>query len=834
MKKLSILLLAVVALLFVGMYNAPTAQAAETNVSFDVTVVEDGEIVTLPALTGQYGKNMSFDAGGLLVENKEFAYHILNGIVIESPTHNVLVSGSSNLIVVIQTVGTEVTTFIDVNGKLLDANTTGQAPLNVPLKPGFDFDGFVDLEGTDKPVKVATYTRKTDVATIAVTVNGGSKDLVDVKYNDVVTLQPADMDNFKYWADANGKFVSSKPNYKFTALKDVTFEAVTVGDIPALTSVYMTSVDIRDGYESYLAQIELKEGESLLEYGYLTSETEMGDIVVGAQGVEKVSSTALNPLTNEFLMSFPLVKFLNIRAYALVDNGTTQTYVYNELPGSFASDLFISEYIEGSSNNKAIEIYNGTGQTVDLSKYSLVQYNNGNASFGTYRLDLTGTIDHGSTYVIANNSASAEINSKANLTTTSTVMGFNGNDSIGLISKTDNSIIDLVGTKSSADFAKDTTLIRKPHVNSPSVNWIETDWKIEQVDYINDLGIHTTSVSGTQYSDSQSIIKDALSLPEYADIKADGSIELPSTGANGTTITWVADLPEYIDVANKIVTVPIDHDEIVTLTATISKGTLSKTVTRLVHIGLTAADRLAIENSIIAELELVDGSQFAGGSEVSLPSEIEGINILWTYNPSNLVVDGKFIEVEEDTALTLTATFTVPGRDEVEYNAIVTVKFEEGGSTSPTILTETVTFGNGNSSASNVNTNNFIALWNDRASDNLDITAPELKSLLKVYTYATLSENANLSIKVGSGTAGGVALNIDFSRINIESVVINARVYGTDTGVKLVVNSVESPVLTSQNTNYTFDINSNSFSLTLVGKRAYISSITFTYSVNPQ
>lgn len=233
MKKLSILLLAVVALLFVGMYNAPTAQAAETNVSFDVTVVEDGEIVTLPALTGQYGKNMSFDAGGLLVENKEFAYHILNGIVIESPTHNVLVSGSSNLIVVIQTVGTEVTTFIDVNGKLLDANTTGQAPLNVPLKPGFDFDGFVDLEGTDKPVKVATYTRKTDVATIAVTVNGGSKDLVDVKYNDVVTLQPADMDNFKYWADANGKFVSSKPNYKFTALKDVTFEAVTVGDIPA-------------------------------------------------------------------------------------------------------------------------------------------------------------------------------------------------------------------------------------------------------------------------------------------------------------------------------------------------------------------------------------------------------------------------------------------------------------------------------------------------------------------------------------------------------------------------------------------------------------------------
>ena len=32
-----------------------------------------------------------------------------------------------------------------------------------------------------------------------------------------------------------------------------------------------------------------------------------------------------------------------------------------------ASDLIISEYIEGSSNNKALELYNGTGATIDLS-----------------------------------------------------------------------------------------------------------------------------------------------------------------------------------------------------------------------------------------------------------------------------------------------------------------------------------------------------------------------------------------------------------------------------------------------------------------------------------
>ena len=790
MKKLSILLLAMVALLFVGMYNAPTAQAAETNVSFDVTVVKDGDIVTLPALTGQYGKNMSFDAAGLLVENMEFAYHILNGKVIESPTHNVLVSGSSNLIVVIQSVGTEVTTFIDVNGKLLDANTTGQAPLNVPLKPGFDFDGFVDLEGTDKPVKVATYTRKTDVATIAVTVNGGSKDLVEVKYNDVVTLQPADMDNFKYWADANGKFVSSNPNYKFTALKDVTFEAVTVGDVPALTSVYMTSVDIRDGHESYLAQIELKEGDSLLEYGYLTSETEMGDIVVGAQGVEKISSTALNPLTNEFLMSFPLVKFLNIRAYALVDNGTTQIYVYNELSGSFASDLFISEYIEGSSNNKAIEIYNGTGQTVDLTNYSVGLYANGDSA-GLFS-SLSGTLAHGQTYVISNSSSNPDILSVSDRTYSyesgSFGANWNGDDAVALLKN--QNIIDVigvigerpnkswpVGTGATADY----TLVRNSSVISPTSTWNTSEWDVSPQDTTTYLGTHAHDGGTLTLSDSQSILKDALSLPEFADIKADGSIELPSIGANGTTITWVADLPEYIDVDTKAVTVPADHDEIVTLTATISKGTLSKTVTRLVHIGLTDADRLAIENSIIAELELVDGSQFAGGSDVSLPSEIEGINILWTYNPSNLVVDGKFIEVDEDTSLTLTATFTVPGRDEVVYSLIDVIILASGAVQEPELL-NSYNFLDGGSSNNSGYANTNLATNISYASDNPGGTSGTTAWIAN-YANLSLKDATRLGGKLVSTEMGAPSANI---RTNFKSTsiitkveILGAKTFGT-------------------------------------------------------
>lgn len=42
-----------------------------------------------------------------------------------------------------------------------------------------------------------------------------------------------------------------------------------------------------------------------------------------------------------------------------------------------AADLFFSEYVEGSSNNKALEIFNGTGVAVDLSQYSVKLGSNG-------------------------------------------------------------------------------------------------------------------------------------------------------------------------------------------------------------------------------------------------------------------------------------------------------------------------------------------------------------------------------------------------------------------------------------------------------------------------
>jgi len=94
------------------------------------------------------------------------------------------------------------------------------------------------------------------------------------------------------------------------------------------------------------------------------------------------------------------------------------------------SDLFISEYLEGSSNNKAMEIYNPTEAAVDLSKYRLVRANNG-ADTVQYKQPLYGTLASGDVYIFANPSAVTDILSVADIDT-GAVTYYNGDDYMAL------------------------------------------------------------------------------------------------------------------------------------------------------------------------------------------------------------------------------------------------------------------------------------------------------------------------------------------------------------------------------------------------------------------
>jgi hypothetical protein len=64
------------------------------------------------------------------------------------------------------------------------------------------------------------------------------------------------------------------------------------------------------------------------------------------------------------------------------------------------SELFISEYVEGWSNNKALEIYNPTASPINLSQYIVIRFSNGSTTAtASYAVQLTGTIQPYSTHV---------------------------------------------------------------------------------------------------------------------------------------------------------------------------------------------------------------------------------------------------------------------------------------------------------------------------------------------------------------------------------------------------------------------------------------------------
>lgn len=157
------------------------------------------------------------------------------------------------------------------------------------------------------------------------------------------------------------------------------------------------------------------------------------------------------------------------------------------IPQPLVEDIFFSEYGEGSSNNKYLEIYNGTADTVDLSNYLLVNCNNGCDVQGEW--DFSNATDSifgkkiapGDVFVIVHPSARKEL-----LDFGDTRFQFlsNGDDWYGLVRASDSTIVDQIGLFDTVDpgdgwdvagvtaATKDHTLIRKSFITSGNSNWL--------------------------------------------------------------------------------------------------------------------------------------------------------------------------------------------------------------------------------------------------------------------------------------------------------------------------------------------------------------------------
>jgi hypothetical protein len=269
--------------------------------------------------------------------------------------------------------------------------------------------------------------------------------------------------------------------------------------------------------------------------------------------------------------------------------------VYTKSSGGNASDLFISEYIEGSSNNKGIEIYNGTGATIDLSTYSLKQYNNG-ASTPTYTLALSGNLTNGSVYRIVHSSQTI-FGTNYDLSTTASVIGFNGNDAMAIFNGT--TLVDVVGPIGDAtDWGKDVTLVRKAAATVPANTYTSSDWDSYGTDIVTNWGAHTFSGGSTK-----------TFVSGYEDLDVSNVTTYPVTGlAQGTTYYYVVRAYNAYGTSG-------DSNEITVNTT--STSNIPPSITNIVlspSTGITSSTTVSVSATITDSDGTVEGAELYWGT----------------------------------------------------------------------------------------------------------------------------------------------------------------------------------------------------------------------------
>lgn len=375
------------------------------------------------------------------------------------------------------------------------------------------------------PVNSTSYTANTDFS--AATDQGNGNKVVYAASGTSVTVSNL-TPNTQYYVKVFEYCESSSiPNYNTSnaptanGVTPKTCSALPTVQVPSLTATNLASgsVTLNIGEGNGTARLVLLRAGGAVSFtpvngtaytanSIFSAATDLGsgNRAVFAGSGATVNVTGLTANTSYYAQAFEYC-------------ATTNHYLTTAAPTlqfstSGTSELFISEYVEGSSNNKGIEIYNATSAEIDLTGYSLRVYANG-ASTGT-TINLTGTVDDGEAFVLANPLASFA----ASAHQTSGSLNINGNDAVALFRNS--TMIDLVGrigcdpgtawTATGGYSTADKTLRRRTTVcqgittnftgtcGASSFTTLASEWTVHDMDDLTDLGLHTSSCGGTSAS----------------------------------------------------------------------------------------------------------------------------------------------------------------------------------------------------------------------------------------------------------------------------------------------------------------------------------------------
>ncbi|MBP7152296.1 MAG: lamin tail domain-containing protein, partial [Paludibacteraceae bacterium] len=396
-----------------------------------------------------------------------------------------------------------------------------------------------------------------------------------------------------------------------------------------------------------------------------------GNITISSQGATSINVAAQG---SGILAAPTATAATNVSATGFTANwnavpGATgyKLNVYTKT-GTNATDLFISEYGEGSGGNKKyVEIFNGTGNDVDLSNYVIKKSSNGGGWIATvYSFPASTVLTNGSTFVLANNSTDV-----IGATAYDTFCNWNGDDAIGLFKN--DGLIDIFGVPDSdpgtgwsvagiTNATVDHILIRKPSVTSPTTDWAasagttadNSQWTVSDFVYdatnqTTNLGSHTMSGgTSTPVSGSPFIISSGSTT----------SYTLSGLSTNTTYYYTVeATSDSYTSTASNEISVALSGPEISVQEATIPSlsttlGNSAVTTITVSGVHLTEAISLSLSGTDAAKFSVSPASLTPTGGTVSATS------ITITYTPSDAGTHTATLTLSSSGATTVTRSLT--------------------------------------------------------------------------------------------------------------------------------------------------------------------------------
>ena len=321
--------------------------------TYNVTITSyfDSENQVPVTLTNQnYAAKITASSSLSSLENYSFQFWVLNGVVRKDLplSHTFTVTGTMDIIGVFAPSTSDAILFMDSNGDLIETlyTSTGSVTPTVDTssytKPNFivDTDNKWDkpLTGiTESDTRVLQYKIDTS-AEFNLTVVEGTKittpNGTNGKYifNNTVEVEanaPRTGEIFSHWL-VNGQEVSRNSTYHIGVVADTTLTAVYVkSDVTLATSPLISIRDVllRTSKKSYVAQMYIPEGHTLIDYGFLRSTTSNDNLAFS--DTDRIRMEKYYGPTNEFLATFASEPKA-IKAYMVTETSSGLVYTLSD------------------------------------------------------------------------------------------------------------------------------------------------------------------------------------------------------------------------------------------------------------------------------------------------------------------------------------------------------------------------------------------------------------------------------------------------------------------------------------------------------------------------